>query len=283
MARQSQALLSAPALDTADLMPDPPRRSAPPERSVFPSGAGVRQREALPPLAASDPLALIRRPDFFSVIPRARYAHLKTAYVSGAERREPAFRDIILTLGERDFAWSRSCDRISGECNPYAQEAFYRKNEQVSPETLTAIDEAGLPDDSEPSTLDEPDASEEEKAAMLEFAESFRSDTEEDGEGRSGSAVAGLGERVRGLLSSLFGQHVPPSPTVSAAASAFPDGLAEKSTPGRGSSIRSGAPQRAPRADGHPEHRAQHRAVRWALVISGLALFALGVRRRFFS
>jgi hypothetical protein len=115
-----------------------------------PSGAATFKRaDGKPPtredLAAlrrhieAEPRALMRRPDFFEVIPRPRYQELKTDYRGRPELKAAAFKDVGLTAAERDFVWERSCDKISGACNPSAREGGYRKDAEVAPEDLDSI------------------------------------------------------------------------------------------------------------------------------------------------
>lgn len=87
---------------------------------------------------AGEPAALMKRPDFFNVIKRDRYEQLKARYANMAKQRADSFKDIALTRQNRDFAWSASCDLVSGGCNRYAERS-YRKSDFVEPESLGNI------------------------------------------------------------------------------------------------------------------------------------------------
>lgn len=110
--------------------------------------ATAQDLAALRARLSSEPLALMRRPDFFAVLPRPRFEQLKTDYRGRPELRTSAFRDIALSPAERDFERSASCAALSGDCAPDAKES-YRKGELVPPEELAAIHRRlhGDPDD----------------------------------------------------------------------------------------------------------------------------------------
>lgn len=94
----------------------------------------ARLRTAL----SSDPAAMRRRPDFFEVLPREKFADLKQDFAARPELRATVFRDIAMTARERDFQWSASCSSLSGGCNPLAGQGSYRKGQDVAPEDLDA-------------------------------------------------------------------------------------------------------------------------------------------------
>ncbi len=95
----------------------------------------ARLRTAL----SSDPAALRRRPDFFEVLPREKFADLKRDFAARPELRATVFKDIGLTARERDFQWTASCSGLSGNCNPLAAQSSYRKGQDVAPEDLDAV------------------------------------------------------------------------------------------------------------------------------------------------
>lgn len=84
----------------------------------------------------SEPTALMRRPDFFTVLPRAKFQKLKSEYAERPGLREKQFKHIALT--PRDFQRSQSCEQLSGGCNAFARKS-YRRGEDVPPEDLSAI------------------------------------------------------------------------------------------------------------------------------------------------
>lgn len=85
----------------------------------------------------SEPRALMKRPDFFNVIPRQSYDGLREAHRENPSR--PEFKHVSLSPDERDLAWDESCSRVSGKCNEHAKEPAYKRGEQVSPESLLAM------------------------------------------------------------------------------------------------------------------------------------------------
>jgi hypothetical protein len=46
------------------------------------------------------------------------------------------YKDVAATEKERDFVHSRSCEKMSGECNAHAAKSSYKKGEYVTPEDL---------------------------------------------------------------------------------------------------------------------------------------------------
>jgi hypothetical protein len=115
-----------------------------------PSGAAaIKRADGAPPAKAdlaalrrhieAEPRALMRRPDFFEVLPRPRYQELKADYRAKPELKASAFQDVGLTAAERDFVWERSCDKVSGDCNPNAGAGSYKKDAEVAPEDLDSI------------------------------------------------------------------------------------------------------------------------------------------------
>lgn len=87
----------------------------------------------------SEPTALMWRPDFFDVIPRESFADLKRQYTDRPELAQEEFKHIELSESNRDFLRSKSCVRMSGNCNRYGTQASYRRGEYVPPEDLSNI------------------------------------------------------------------------------------------------------------------------------------------------
>jgi hypothetical protein len=87
----------------------------------------------------SEPTALMRRPDFYSVISRDDFYSLKKEYLTHPERGENEFKHITMPQSQRDFLRSQSCQRISGSCNLYTTQMHYRRGEYVPPEDLSVI------------------------------------------------------------------------------------------------------------------------------------------------
>ncbi|MDX6768551.1 MAG: hypothetical protein SF051_03400 [Elusimicrobiota bacterium] len=85
---------------------------------------------------AREPLAQMQRPDFHQVIPRDKFAELRSHYATKPELRETTFKDVAATAEVRDFQWSRTCTRLDGNCNPNATQGSYAKGRFVSPEDL---------------------------------------------------------------------------------------------------------------------------------------------------
>ena len=100
------------------------------------------------------PKALLKRPDFFKVLPESAYERLKRRWKGLNSARSSAFKDVGLA-GNRDFLWSRSCAAVSGDCNPYSSERSYGANEDVSPETLKNIDGLGDGADGPPASREQ--------------------------------------------------------------------------------------------------------------------------------
>lgn len=87
----------------------------------------------------SEPAALMWRPDFFDVIPREGFADLKQQYSNRPELAQEEFKHIEMSESNRDFLRSKSCVRMSGNCNRYGRQASYRRGEYVPPEDLNSI------------------------------------------------------------------------------------------------------------------------------------------------
>jgi hypothetical protein len=104
--------------------------------------ASGAQIAALKSAIASEPTALIKRPDFYNVIAKTHFTHLKDAYSSQPARRATDFKHMALTPQHRGFIWSDSCHTLSGSCNSHAREASYTRGSDVSPETLHTVSTA---------------------------------------------------------------------------------------------------------------------------------------------
>lgn len=103
------------------------------------SPASEADLERLRTALRAEPAALARRPDFFAVLPREKFADLKRDFAGKPELRSTVFKDIGMTAGARDFQWSASCSVLSGACNPNAGAGAYRKGQDVPPEDLDSI------------------------------------------------------------------------------------------------------------------------------------------------
>lgn len=115
-----------------------------------PGGGASFQRQDGSPATASDlqtlrehiesePAALMRRPDFFTAVPREHFQSLKQDYRARPELKGTAFKDVELTPKDRDFVWAVSCDKLSGNCNKQSSEPSYKKKAEVPPEDLDSI------------------------------------------------------------------------------------------------------------------------------------------------
>lgn len=100
------------------------------------SPASAAEVEGLKKLIAAEPQALQKRPDFFDVLPRERFAALKESY-----QRKPNAKPFkhVDVPERRDFEWNQSCDKVSGSCNEYSRQSSYRRGEFISPEDLWNI------------------------------------------------------------------------------------------------------------------------------------------------
>lgn len=104
--------------------------------------ASAAELESLGAALRAEPEALVRRPDFYSVLPREKFADLKGDFQRRPELRSTVFKHMGMTEGARDFRWFSSCSSLSGDCNPVARGASYRKGAEVPPETLSNAWEA---------------------------------------------------------------------------------------------------------------------------------------------
>lgn len=101
--------------------------------------ATARQLDALKARIREEPLALMQRPDFFKALPRERFQELKSRYQESDPRRASDFKHVALSESQRDFAFSGSCDSVSGDCNPYLRGRSYQRGKYVPPEDLAKI------------------------------------------------------------------------------------------------------------------------------------------------
>lgn len=81
----------------------------------------------------------MQRPDFFDVLPRDRFLDLKGRYMKSPEPADGSFKHIELSNDQRDFLRSASCQKLSGDCNPFTSELSYQKGDYVPPEDLGRI------------------------------------------------------------------------------------------------------------------------------------------------
>lgn len=154
---------------------------------------------------AAEPRALLKRPDFFQVLPRPRFNALKAAYRASPALREGAFQDIAMSPQGRDFSWSRSCHALSGGCNPASALAHYSRGDFVAPETLNGVyerveqddeDALEVEDDEDLDWLDEDwDDYTEEEERMADAADHAR-----------GKLSGGVLARAAGALKGLLGR-----------------------------------------------------------------------------
>lgn len=131
---------------------------------------------------SAEPAALTRYPSFFKAISRERYDSLKNSY--GSPETKTAFRDVALSPAARDFLWSRSCSRVSGECNPHAVASSYKKGDYVPPSDLNNIWE-DLEDDTLAAGAESDD-----------FSSSEYTEEEEEAAKRALIAIAGMGGKT---------------------------------------------------------------------------------------
>ncbi|MBI4349350.1 MAG: hypothetical protein HY553_21100 [Elusimicrobia bacterium] len=121
--------------------------------------ATPEQLAGLADALAQEPAALLRRPDFYRVLPRAALERLKRDWSDRRDARGTAFRDMSLSRDGRDFKWAQSCERLSGRCNRHSRQAYYRRGDDVAPEDLRAVHEELHPDaDRMPEDMEEAQA-----------------------------------------------------------------------------------------------------------------------------
>jgi hypothetical protein len=122
----------APALEKAGLKLAPDGRSF--LRVSDGKPATAEDLERFRSGVLSMPAALARRPDFHQKVSPEHFAALQAGYREG--RSPSVYKDVAATEKERDFVHSRSCEKMSGECNEHAAKSSYKKGEYVTPEDL---------------------------------------------------------------------------------------------------------------------------------------------------
>lgn len=152
----------------------------------------------------AEPAALMRRPDFFAVLPRAHFEQLKADYRSNPGAPGAAFQDIGMSAGDRDFRWSASCSALSGGCNPVVREKSYRKGEDVPPEDLDEVwkKTAALEEDEDKDEMGDYTDEDRKEIAEAELAERMMKGGRRVGPNLAG-LLAGLGDLAddaRGLI-----------------------------------------------------------------------------------
>lgn len=233
-----------------------------------------------------EPEAPRRRPDFFQVLPREKFADLKSDFAARPDLRATVFQDIGMTARQRDFQWSASCSGLSGNCNPLAAQASYRKGQDVAPEVLdsawTAAQEAAAPGVEEAEEEEEfGEYTEEDRrlAAQADLAEEML------GPGRArapslGGLLARMGEAARGFAESAGWSSAPAGAAADARSAVFvaggrsaPASYAPVGAPGEISSV--------PGPDAPRERRAAGRGWLYALAATAAAgLIFAGLRRK---
>ena len=241
---------------------------------------------------AAEPAALMRRPDFFQVLPREKFDDLKAGYQAQAQVPQPAFKDVGMTEQNRDFQWSASCSRVSGGCNPVVQQNFYRRGEDVAPEALGRIWSALKPgaDPQEPaegedSGLEEYTEEERAKSDAAQFAAEKLSHSSFSDSALSSirGGIESMGAAVRGFFGGSLEEGV------SAAAPAGPPagaGPAAGAAPGKAYSARAPAGGRSasvrplsPVPSAVPEGGARRGLLWLAVAAAAAVLLWTGLRR----
>lgn len=236
----------------------------------------------------SEPEALRRRPDFFTVISRGQFSELKRDYAARPELRSTAFKHMSLKEGGRDFQWAASCTPLSGDCNPVADDQPYRKGQEVSPEDLEEVWESIAQADGEEEDEEWEEYTEEDR--RLAEAEDLAA-AKLAGPGRGlpalSSLLARLGGFARGVSEALGLASAGPVPEPVFGASA-PDAGADAAGPSRGADHgpvggTSAATPRRPGAPSAPLGAATpgRRTGLYVLAAAAAAAFiALGLRKR---
>lgn len=249
--------------------------------------ASPARLEALRAHIESEPTALMRRPDFFQVLPRERFEGLKRDHAGRPGLRTTAFRHIDLTPAGRDFLWSSSCSGLSGDCNPAAGKPSYRKGEDVAPEDLNRVwervHEEGSEDDEEWELEEYSD--EDRRAAAAMDAAAARLARKPFG----GSATKRLLDRLGAAILGRTPAEPEDAPEAGEREAAAPEGAraGERAmaaagpsaspafTPARGPAGRTAPPRR-----GAPSREEPSRGpLRAAAMAAGAALIVFGLRR----
>lgn len=150
---------------------------------------------------SAEPAALARRPDFYEVLPRQRYADLKRDFTGRPDLRPTAFKDMGLEQN-RDFRWTVSCSVLSGGCNPLARGPSYRKGQDVPPEDLKEVWKAVHAEEAAEEEEEDGFGEYTEEDRRLAAAEDLAAEKLAAGGGRKAPSLASLlarmGELARG-------------------------------------------------------------------------------------
>lgn len=188
------------AFRAADLRPGraPGGGEAVVERDGTP--ASPERLEALAEAIRAEPAALMRRPDFFQVLPREKFDDLKRDYETDEpETKAAEFRDMTMTAGDRDFRWSASCGALSDGCNPAAAGASYKKGDEVPPEDLGRAWSGAHGSDKAAAASDEDDDDDDEAPVD----NSAKEKAFLDAQGRASDRFAAARRGAAGLLARL--------------------------------------------------------------------------------
>jgi hypothetical protein len=98
--------------------------------------AAVLRRDGTP--ATARELELVRA-DAGGVLPYAAHGELLASYSAKPELRDTDFKHVEAPASEKDFRWSKSCDKVSGECNKHAGKGSYKRGDHVPPDDLADI------------------------------------------------------------------------------------------------------------------------------------------------
>lgn len=230
----------------------------------------------------AEPAALMRRPDFFTVLPREKFADLKRDFAARPELRATAFKDIGMTAQARGFQWSVSCSGLSGTCNPHAAQGSYRKGQDVPPEDLDAVWSAAQEEIYAEDGEDDGFGEYTEEDKRLAAAEDLAAEKLGSGGRRSpslASLLARMGELARGLGGPSGG---PSAAAVASPVVEAPVAEAEGRAAGRaGDPVRAAASSRVPaRLPGPPPPPEGGRTAdrRWAYALAAAAAVVLLAR-----
>lgn len=84
----------------------------------------------------SMPAAIGRQPDFYNQVSPERYSDLKKGYKERKDLAETVYKDVGTTEKDRDFVHTKSCSKMSGDCNESTKKASYKKGDYVDPGDL---------------------------------------------------------------------------------------------------------------------------------------------------
>lgn len=110
---------------------------------VAPAAAPPAGGSALPQPPAT---ALEKRPDLYSFVAPDQLRRLKSAVAGPGGAESPHFKHMGVDA-RTDIAYTKSCAKVSGDCNPHAVELRYKKDDKVSPETLKVVYDAMTPEE----------------------------------------------------------------------------------------------------------------------------------------